>query len=119
MKILNTTEFAKLPEGVLFSPCGDYSIGELCIKGESFQCTKVFANEDPSYTVYISGIEDEGTSDETDNQPLESGMSIPVSFLSCPGKYHYVKNAKFAVWEKEDLLTLATIVEKALEVTKL
>ena len=46
-------------------------------------------------------------------------MSIPVSFLSCPGKYHYVKNAKFAVWEKEDLLTLATIVEKALEVTKL
>lgn len=106
MKILNTTNFAKLPEGVLFSEYDkDGNLGELRIKGESWTSTSVLSasvNDIECSWNFIT---------------LKAGDSSP--HYTAYTRDVYSIDAMFAVWEVADLFKLATIVEKALEVTEL
>lgn len=106
MKILNTEDFAKLPEGTLFSEYDkDGNLEELRIKGESWTPTSVLSasvNDIECSWNFIT---------------LKAGDSSP--HYTAYTRDVYSIDAMFAVWEKEDLLKLATIVEKALEVTEL
>ena len=106
MKILNTEEFAKLPEGVLFSEWKPNFLGDLQIKGEAYVSRGWFSfTSAPVNSIDISLEED-----------LESGDSIPVDLE------HYTKDVLpteqlFAVWESDDLRKLISKLETAIEVT--
>jgi len=113
MKILNTEEFAKLPEGVLFSEYIQCSLSALCIKGE----TTNFDSDTKWVQFWDASVNDILANDCNTIEFLKPGDSSPLDIA-------YTRNVHppermFAVWELDDLQKLAEIVNNAIEVTEL
>lgn len=108
MKILNTEQLAKLPEGVLFSEYEPCKFGELKIKGETgYISDKGWAS--------ITGACVNEIEDNWNNNSLAAGDSSPLDTESCTRDVYHDKQL-FAVWGIADLFKLAEIVDRALSV---
>jgi hypothetical protein len=112
MKILNTTDFAKLPEGVLFSEYQPCVLGDLKIKGET-----VNPGSPTSWAQwYEADLNQIEANDGNIALSLQSGDFSKLNISYCRAVYPHEQ--LWAVWEVADLFKLAEIVDTALDATE-
>ncbi len=106
MKIVNRTEFLKLPVGTVYSPYEPCAFTDLCIKGESitndwFQVSIMMAGND--------GAVEDFTADEH-----KAGRSFPMDF-DCEGRDGLYEPADrlYAVYDRVDVLQLIARLQLA------
>lgn len=106
MKIVNTEEMAKLPEGVIYSEYEPCILGDLKVKGEVLN----EGNETEWAHWYDADINDvEHMLDDlkaADSSPFEIIYSRDV----------YKPEELFAIWELEDLKELSKVINNAIRV---
>lgn len=112
MKILNTVDFAKLPEGVLFSEYEPCVLGDLKIKGETIN-----PGSPTSWAQwYEAGLNQIEANDGNIALSLQSGEFSKLDIGYC--RDCYPPEQLWAVWEVADLFKLAEIVDRALSATE-
>ena len=113
MKIISRDEFLKLPEGTIFSKYEYMVFGPLSIKGDSLTnpCIDFFE------LAIAEAVDCWGPAECI--QMLDSAEHKGTSFamdLECMGRDGlFEKEQLFAVWEKEELLALIGVLQKAIK----
>jgi hypothetical protein len=107
MKIVNTEEMAKLPEGILYSAYEPCILGELRIKGKTL-------NEGNNSTEWAQWFDADINNVKDIDDDLESGDSSPLEIIYSRDVYE--PEELFAVWEVEDLKELSEVINNAIKV---
>lgn len=112
MKILSTKQFAKLPEGVLFSEYEPCVLGDLKIKGETVN----FGSDTSWAQWYEANLNEVEANDGNIALSLQSGDFSKLDIGYCRDCYPPEK--LWAVWEMADLFKLSEIVDTAIAATE-
>jgi hypothetical protein len=112
MKIVNATELAKLPEGVIYSEYEPYILSELMVKGETLN--EGNSTEGSHWFDAVLNNMKEMVEMEKD---LKLGDSSPLEIIYSRAVHD--PEEVFAVWELEDLKELKGIVSNAIIIMEL
>ena len=106
MKIINREQFLKLPNGVLYAKFEPCVFGDIAIKGESTSNDWYFQD------LLELDVNDSGEFADALFKSMEEGTSIAMDF-NCEGRDGlYAEKQFFAVFEKEDVLSLVERLNK-------
>lgn len=112
MKIINKTEFLKLPAGVIYSRYEPCTFRELQIKGETI------SERDFRYDSLLGNIDCDSTEDHIDKcDQAEAGEDIKLDFdVFAGGSYRdgmFEDNELFAVYSNKDIICLIEVLGKS------
>lgn len=107
MKIINMTEFRKLPPFTLFAKYRPYCFGDLEIKGATWPSDFITSGS-------LSGcvLRQKGEEFFEIMERMENGESVPFDPEDCGRDGLFDKAQLFAVWEKSDVENLIGLLEK-------
>ena len=111
MKIVNREEFLRLPSGTIYTTYEPCIFGNLSIK---YDCT--FSGED-FYFLEIAGSIESSSSDEFFDRVeamANNGEAFPIDLDVSMRDGCFEKDQLYAVWEKEDVQSLITVLQKSL-----
>jgi len=113
VRLLNKTEFLKLPEGIVYVRGGRWFFNGLTIKGET---VTHYSGSEPRdwYEIDITQIKhsDSGQHFDRLQEMLDSGKSYPLEISSCRNGL-YEDDDLFLVYEKADLDLLIKTLQEA------
>lgn len=119
MKIVNRQIFLALPAGTIYSKYKPCIFDEMGMKGESLFYDDPgdgYCHDDFYYAPIGSQIDCSGSEEYFDrlNEMVKAGVSYPVDMETIGRDGFYEKEQLFAIWEKDDLLSLAKVIEQAI-----
>ena len=114
MKIVNLTEFLKMPAGVLFSKYQPHVFGELCIKGEN--CGKSDFDYQALTEVKASNTDEwchilDNAVDAAEKTGVSASVELDFEISQRDGCYE--EKQLFAIWDYNDTIRLATLILKS------
>ena len=110
MKIVNLEEFRKLPVGTLFMNYEPCIFGDLCAKGETWECD--FLMEDITHEIDAN---DCGDFSQKLHEAEEKGTSVVMDFDCTSRDGMFNKNQLFAIYEKVDIEMLQDKLKRCVE----
>jgi hypothetical protein len=120
VKIVDRATFLALPKGTLYSDYRPCVFGELLIKDESWaegfpERPGDFLYQDIVGSIAVpDGVEHAGFMIDACDRSLATGSSIPMDFDSLSRDGMFEREALFAVWERDDVISLILRLAQAL-----
>jgi hypothetical protein len=106
MKIINRKQFLALPEGVLYAKFNPCIFGDIAIKEESL------SNDWYYQDLLELDVNDSGEWADTLFEGMEKGTSITMDFDCVSRDGLFDEEQLFAVFEKEDVISLIERLKK-------
>jgi hypothetical protein len=113
MKIVNLTEFLKLPPNTVFSKFEPDIFSELQIKMESLDYNDFFSTMD-----FANSIDCAGSSERWDKltDAVANGTPFPMEFESIGRDGLFEDKQLFAVWDENDVMRLIERLNRCIKI---
>ena len=110
MRIVNREKFLQLPKGTVYAEYEPCIFGALSIKSN---CT---SSGNDFYFAIVNSVESSGSEEMLDRliEMKENGKSFPIELDVTYRDGCFNDDQLYAVWEKEDVQSLITVLQKSL-----